>query len=90
MSIESSAECTHLIGLEFYVYCESDMDMPAIEMSNPNAGEENVQNNGEEYDDTVLDNNQPLDEANYEVPVAPVLSGPPGSSAQEDTYQELQ
>ena len=63
------------------------MEMSTIEMSNLNTGDENVQNNGEEYDDTVLDNNQPLDEANYEVPV---LSGPPGSSAQEETYQELQ
>ena len=63
------------------------MEMSTIEMSNLNTGDENVQNNGEEYDDTVLDNNQPIDEANYEVPV---LSGPPGSSAQEETYQELQ
>ena len=66
------------------------MEMPTIEMSNLNTGDENVQNNGEEYDDTVLDNNQPIDEANYEVPVEPVISGPPGSSAQEETYQELQ
>ena len=66
------------------------MDMPTIEMSNLNPGYENVQNNGEEYDDTVLDNNQPLDEADYEVPVPTVLSGPPGSSVQEETYQELQ
>ena len=66
------------------------MDMSAIEMSNKNAGDENVPNYGEEYDDTVLDNNQPLDEAGYKVPVEPVSSGPPGSSAQEETYQELQ
>ena len=63
--------------------------MPTIQMSNLNTGDENVQNNGEEYDDTVLDNNQPLDEADYEVPVAPVSSGPPGSSVHGETYQEL-
>ena len=66
------------------------MEMSTIEMSNLNTGDENVRNNGEEYDDTVLDNNQPIDEADYEVPVEPVISGPPGSSAQEETYQELQ
>ena len=65
------------------------MDMPTIEMSNLKPGDENVQNNGEEYDDTVLDNNQPLNEVDYEVPVPTVSSGPPGSSVQEETYQEL-
>ena len=58
-------------------------------MSNLNPGNENVRNNGEEYDDTVLDNNHPLDEADYEVPVEPALSGPPGTSVQGETYQEL-
>ena len=58
-------------------------------MCNLNTGDEHVQNNGEEYDDTVLDNNQPLDEADYEVPVEPALSGPSGTSVQGETYQEL-
>ena len=65
------------------------MEMPTIEMSNLNTGNANVQNNREEYDDTVLDNDQPLDEADYEMPVAPVLFGPPFSSAQGETYQEI-
>ena len=63
--------------------------MPTIEMSNLNTGNEHVQNNGEEYDDTVLDNNQPLDEADYGVPVPPVSSGPNLPSTQGETYQEL-
>ena len=52
------------------------MEMPTVEMSNVNPADENVQNNGEEYDDTVFDNNQPLDEAD--------------SSTQGETFQELQ
>ena len=65
------------------------MEMPTIGMFNLNPGDVNVHNNGEEYDDTVLDNNQPLNEVDYEVPVPPVSSGPPGSSVQGETYQEL-
>ena len=66
------------------------MEMPTIEMSNLNTDNENVRNNGEKYDDRVLDNNQPLDEADYEVPVESVSSAPPGTSVQGETYQELQ
>ena len=65
------------------------MEMPTIKMSNVNTDNEHMQNNGEEYDDTVLDINQPLAEADYEVPVEPVSSAPPGTSVQGETYQEL-